>query len=150
MFGGHSTGQLALGNQLAGVATNRDIPNMLGAPDVNGFAGGRDESAINGTQMIGGDERSYGVFFFQIDAHQRCKTPRRFRQNAGGSAVQNSVNLMRAPINRKPRFQKIGTNFQEFQPQVIEDIIRSNQIFNLSNAVIFEPDHKTYCTAFKG
>lgn len=148
MFGGHGAGQLTLGDQLAGIGMDQDVPDMLRAPDMNGFAGGSDKTGIDRAQVIGGDHGTDRIFFLEINAHERGKTPRRFRQNAGGAAMQNPVNLVRAAVDREPGFQKIRADLNEFQTQMVKDIIRRNQGFNFRNAVVFEPDHRVYASAF--
>lgn len=150
MFRRHGTGEFAFGNQLARLAMHRNIPDMLGAPDMDGCAGGDDEPFACGPQMIGGDDRSDRVFFLRVHAHQRGKTADRFGQNAGRPAMQNTVNLVRALIDREARLDEIGADFQKFQPQNIEDIFRFHERAYLSQGIGFEPDHNAYANDFPG
>lgn len=150
MLSGHGASQLTFGNQLAFIGMHQNVPHVLAAPDMRGAAGGSDKTLPRGPQMVGTDMRSDRVFLIQINAHQRGKTANRFGQNTGGSAVQNAVNLVCAFIHGQSSLHKIRPDFGEFQAQMVEDIICRDEVLNVSDAVIFEPDHKGHANAFMG
>lgn len=149
-FRGNGASKLALGDQLPGVIMNRDIPHMFAAPDMNGFTGGGNETFRGWTQMIGGDDRTDRIFFFQVDTHQRGKAAHGFGQNAGGAAMQYAVNLVRAFINRKAGFDKIRAHFNKLKAKMVQNIIRRNEGVNFGNGISFAPDHGHYASAFMG
>lgn len=146
MFRGDGACQFAFGNQLAGIAIDRDIPDMLAPPNVDGFAGGGDKAFFDGAEMVCGDDGADGVFLIQINAHQGGKAPGSLGQNAGRAAVQYAVNLVRAFIDGQPRLQKIWPDLNKLKTQMVENIVGCDQSFNLGNRVGFEPDHKRHAT----
>lgn len=142
MFRGDGASQFALGNQLAGIAIDRDIPDMLAASDMNGFADSRDETFRDGPQVVGGDDRPHRIVFLKIDAHEGGEASGSFGQNAGRAAMQYAVNLVRAFIDRQPGFQEIRPDLGKFKAQMVEYVVGCDQGFYVRNRIRFEPYHK--------